>query len=56
MAILREWRAEIRRPKKAAYVEYVRATGIAGYRATPGNLGAALGVRDLDEDRSELSR
>jgi heme-degrading monooxygenase HmoA len=54
MAILREWRAEIRRPKKAAYVEYVRATGIAGYRATPGNLGAAVAVRDLDADRSEI--
>src|SRR5271170_3912701 len=54
MAILREWRAEIRRPRKAAYVEYVRTTGIAGYRATPGNLGAAIAVRDLDADRSEV--
>jgi len=54
MAILREWRAEIRRPKKAAYVEYVRRTGIAGYKATPGNLGAAIAVRDLDADRSEI--
>jgi hypothetical protein len=54
MAILREWRAEIRRPKKAAYVEYVRTTGIAGYRATPGNLGAVLAVRDLDAHRSEI--
>jgi hypothetical protein len=33
MPILREWRAEIRRPKKAAYVEYVRTTGIAFLRA-----------------------
>jgi heme-degrading monooxygenase HmoA len=54
MSILREWRAEIRRPKKAEYVEYVRATGIAGYRATPGNLGAIVAVRDLDADRSEI--
>ena len=37
MTILREWRAEIRRAKKAAYVEYVRTTGISGYRGTPGN-------------------
>jgi heme-degrading monooxygenase HmoA len=54
MPILREWRAEIRRPRKAEYVEYVRATGIAGYRRTPGNLGAVLAVRDLDADRSEI--
>lgn len=54
MPILREWRAEIRRPKKAAYVDYVRTTGIAGYRSTPGNLGAAVAVRDLDADRSEI--
>ena len=54
MAILREWRPEIWRPKKAAYVEYVRTTGMAGYRATPGNLGAVIAVRDLDADRSEI--
>jgi hypothetical protein len=54
MSILREWRAEIRRPKKAEYVEYVRTTGIADYRDTPGNLGAVVAVRDLDADRSEI--
>lgn len=54
MAILREWRAEIRRPRKAEYVEYVRRTGIAGYRDIPGNLGAVVAVRDLDADRSEI--
>jgi hypothetical protein len=32
MPVLREWRAEIPRSKKAAYVDYVRKTGIAGYR------------------------
>jgi heme-degrading monooxygenase HmoA len=54
MPILREWRAEIRRDKKAAYVDYVRSTGIAGYRGTLGNLGAAVAVRDLDATRSEI--
>jgi len=39
MAVLREWRAEIRRELKHEYVEYVRSTGIAEYRALPGNLG-----------------
>jgi len=54
MSILREWRAEIRRATSAAYVEYVRSTGIAEYRRTPGNLGAVVAVRDLDETRSEV--
>jgi heme-degrading monooxygenase HmoA len=54
MSILREWRAEIRRETSAAYVEYVRDTGIAEYRRTPGNLGAVVAVRDLDETRSEI--
>jgi hypothetical protein len=54
MPVLREWRAEIRRSKKAAYVDYVRKTGIAGYRDTPGNLGAVVAVRDIDAERSEI--
>ena len=54
MSILREWRAEIRRATSTAYVEYVRATGIAEYRRTPGNLGAVVAVRDIDETRSEI--
>lgn len=54
MSILREWRAEIRRATSAAYVEYVRATGMAEYRRTPGNLGAVIAVRDLDAERSEI--
>jgi heme-degrading monooxygenase HmoA len=52
--ILREWRAEIRRDRRDAYVDYVRRTGLASYRATPGNLGAAVAVRDLDAERSEI--
>jgi heme-degrading monooxygenase HmoA len=54
MPILREWRAEIRRSMKDAYVDYVCSTGINGYRQTPGNLGAAVAVRDLDDTRSEI--
>jgi heme-degrading monooxygenase HmoA len=54
MSILREWRAEIRRETSAVYVEYVRDTGIAEYRRTPGNLGAVVAVRDIDETRSEI--
>lgn len=54
MAILRMWRAEIRRALRNEYVEYVTATGLAAYRATPGNLGASIAVRDLDAERSEI--
>lgn len=54
MAILREWRAEIRRALKDEYVAYVRSTGLASYRATPGNLGAVVATRDLDEERAEV--
>ena len=54
MPILREWRAEIRRERLSEYVEYVTATGIAHYRKTPGNLGAAIATRHLDARRSEI--
>ena len=54
MAVLREWRAEIRRKLKDEYVEYVLSTGIAHYRASPGNLGAVIATRDLDQERSEI--
>jgi hypothetical protein len=37
MPILREWRAEIRRPNSEDYVSYIRSTGLADYRETPGN-------------------
>lgn len=54
MAVLREWRAEIRRARREEYVAYVNATGIASYRATPRNLGAVIATRDLDDARSEI--
>lgn len=54
MAILREWRAQIRRALKAEYVDYVRSTGLAAYLATPGNLGAVVATRDLDVERTEI--
>jgi len=54
MPVMREWRAEFRRELRDEYVEYVKATGLATYLATPGNLGAAIAVRDLDAERSEI--
>ena len=54
MSIMREWRAEIRRALKDEYVAYVNATGIVGYRQTPGNLGAIVATRDIDAERTEI--
>lgn len=54
MAILRQWRAEIRRQASAEYAGYVRRTGLAAYARTPGHLGAAIALRDIDRDRSEI--
>lgn len=54
MTVLREWRALIRRDLKEEYLAYVKATGLAAYLATPGNLAASVAVRDLDAERSEI--
>jgi heme-degrading monooxygenase HmoA len=45
---------EIRRATSAAYVKYVQDTGIVEYHRTPGNLGAVVALRDIDESRSEI--
>jgi hypothetical protein len=54
MTILREWRAEIRTPQSKEYVDYIRKTGLADYRNTPGNLGAMIAVREIDSERTEV--
>jgi hypothetical protein len=54
MTILREWRAEIRTPQSKEYVDYIRKTGLADYRKTPGNLGAMIAVREIDKERTEV--
>jgi len=48
------WRGELRRELADEYDAYIRDTGLADYRATPGNLGAPIAVRDLDDDRAEV--
>lgn len=54
MAILREWRAEIRRNLRSEYVKYIETVVLPGYRDTLGNLAASFAVRDLDSNRSEI--
>lgn len=52
--IARMWRGWVRTAKTAEYVDIVERTGMAGYRRTPGNLGAQLLTRDLGGGRSEI--
>ena len=52
--IARIWRGWVRTDRAAAYVDYIRGTGIAEYRATPGNLGAQMLTRDLPGGRTEI--
>jgi heme-degrading monooxygenase HmoA len=51
--IARMWRGIVRRDDADAYVTYIADTGMAEYRATPGNQGAWMFRRD-DDDRSEI--
>jgi len=51
--ITRIWRGWTRPGDTDAYADYILATGIAEYAATPGNLGAYL-VSRPDGDRTEF--
>ena len=51
--IARTWRGWTRSEDTDAYAEYVRATGIAGFEAIPGNQGSHLMSRP-DGDRTEF--
>ncbi len=52
--IARVWRGWVRAEDRNAYVSYIEDTGIAHYRRTPGNLGAWMLTRDLDDGRTEI--
>lgn len=47
--IARIWRGVVRTEDAAEYIDYVRETGIEDYRSTPGNLGAWILHRPLDD-------
>ena len=51
--IARMWRGVVRRQDAGEYAEYIKKTGMAEYRSTPGNQGAWMLRRD-DGDRSEI--
>jgi heme-degrading monooxygenase HmoA len=52
--IARIWRGATRASDADAYVEYLERTGMAGYRDTPGNLGA-YALRRVTGDRAEFT-
>ena len=51
--IARIWTGAVRTEDGDAYAAYIGETGLAGYRATPGNRGAWLLRRDVG-DRTEF--
>lgn len=52
--IARIWRGWVATSDADAYVHYVDTTGVAEYRATPGNLGAAILRRESADGRTEI--
>ena len=51
--IARIWKGAVRQQDGDAYARYMRDTGLAEYAGTPGNRGAWMLRRDLD-DRTEF--
>jgi heme-degrading monooxygenase HmoA len=52
--IARMWRGWVRTEDRDTYVDYVERTGMSEYRRTPGNRGAHMLTRDLDDRRTEI--
>ena len=51
--IARTWAGATRAADADAYLDYLHATGLAAYRATPGNQGT-LALRRIEGDRAEF--
>jgi heme-degrading monooxygenase HmoA len=47
--IARIWTGAVRKRDGDAYANYMRATGVAGYKETPGNRGVWMLRRDAEE-------
>jgi heme-degrading monooxygenase HmoA len=52
--IARMWRGWVRTEQTDDYVAYIRQTGLAQYRSTPGNQGAQMWTVDLGGGRTEV--
>lgn len=53
--VLRRWRSRMRTGDREAYRGYIGDTGVADYRATPGNLGCQMLMRDLGDGHTEVT-
>jgi heme-degrading monooxygenase HmoA len=53
--ILRRWTGRIRSEDEADYVAYIERTGLSDYARTPGNLGAQMLMRTLEDGVSEVT-
>ncbi len=53
--IARIWRGVVRAQDAAGYADYIRQTGLSGYKKTPGNHGAWL-LQRIEDDRAELGK
>ena len=51
--IARTWAGATRAADADAYLDYLHATGLSAYRATPGNRGV-LALRRIEGDRAEF--
>jgi heme-degrading monooxygenase HmoA len=51
--IARTWRGAVRTEDAPRYADYIRDTGLAAYASTPGNRGAWMLRRDLDDGLTE---
>ena len=52
--IARMWRGWVRTEDRDAYAAYIADTGMAHSRRTPGNRGAHMLLRDVDDGRTEI--
>jgi heme-degrading monooxygenase HmoA len=52
--VMRTWTGVIRTADRDEYRAYLERTGLADYRATPGNEGAWIAYRDLGDGRTEV--
>jgi len=53
--ILRRWSSRIRAADEADYVRYIKETGLQDYRATLGNLGCQILIRDRKDDSLDVT-
>jgi hypothetical protein len=53
--IVRMWTGVVRAADADGYADYIERTGLAEYRATPGNLDAWMLARDLGDGRTEIT-